>query len=166
MSPGIRPQFHAGGTRSRFSLAQLRECTDRALLMTGLSLPLLFALIAFVLAVALTAFGAPTVGTARSTIAGLAYVYLMMCLMWLPAYAAGCGWFWWATRGEDDNLLKRLYTMPWISALFVWFPALFFTPITLADKARMYPMLAATVIIASYIWIGLVRFIFHVWRQK
>lgn len=167
MSLGVRPQLRTGRTRSRFPVIVLHRLfgTDRSLMMTAVVLPLILAGIAFILAVALTAFGAPTIGTMRSTIAGLAYVYLMLCVMWLPAYTIGCAWFWWATR-DEDNLLKRLYTMPWISALFVWFPALYFTPVSLAEKARMYPMLAVTVIIASYVWVGLVRLMFHVWRQK
>jgi hypothetical protein len=66
-------------------LRRLTE-SDRSLLLLGLSIPVLLALVAFALAVALTAFGVPKVGTLRSTTAGLAYVYLTIGLMWLPAY--------------------------------------------------------------------------------
>ena len=147
-------------------LRRLTE-SDRSLLLLGLSLPVLLALVAFVLAVALTAFGVPQIGTLRSTTAGLACVYLTIGLMWLPAYLVACAWFWWATRDDEaqDNLFKRLFTMPLIGAAFVWFPSLYFTPVPLAQKARMFPLLALAAIIGGYLWVGLVRLMFRAWRR-
>jgi hypothetical protein len=142
--------------------------TDRALLLTSLATPVVLAFIAFVLAVALTAFGAPAIGTLRSTAAGLSYVYLTIGLMWLPAYLVACAWFWWATSDDDarDDLFKKLYTLPLIGAALVWFPSLYFTPVPLAQKARMFPLLAISAVIGGYLWVGLIRLIFRIWRRK
>ena len=141
--------------------------SDRNVMLLCLSIPFLLAVVAFVLAVALTAFGAPTVGTLRSTTAGFAYVYLTLGLMWLPAYLVACGWFWWATHddGGEENLLKRLMKVPLVGAAFIWFPAVFFTPVSLGDKARIFPALAVFAIVGGYIWVGLIRLMFRAWRR-
>lgn len=142
--------------------------SDRVLLLMYLSAPVAIAAVAFAMAVGLTAFGAPQVGTPRSTAAGLAYVYLTVGLMWLPAYLVACGWFWWATRDDEaqENLFKRLFTMPLVGAAFVWFPVLYFTPAPMAQKVRMYPLLALSAIVGGYIWVGLVRLMFRAWRKR
>ncbi len=141
--------------------------SDRSVLLLCLSIPVVLAIVAFVLAVGLTAFGVPPkVGTMRSTTAGFAYVYLTLGLMWLPPYLVGCFWFWWSTRDDENSLFKRLFTMPLISSAFSWFPALYFTPVPLANKVRMFPMLALSAMIGGFIWVGLVRLIFHAWRRK
>jgi hypothetical protein len=139
--------------------------SDRAFFLTCLAIPLVMALVAFVIAVALTGFSAPTVGTLRSTVAGFAYVYLMLCLMWVPGYLISGAWYWWVTRDDESIALDRLYTTPLIGALFIWFPTLLVAPATSAQKLQMFPMLALGALVAGYLWIGIVRLMFYVWRR-
>jgi hypothetical protein len=141
--------------------------SDRALLLTWLAVPVGLVLVAFVLAVALTAFGTPTIGTLRSTAAGLSYVYLTIGLVWLPAYLAACAWLWWTTHDDDtrEDLFKKLYALPLIAAALVWFPSLYFTPGPFGQKARMFPLLAVFAVVGGYLWVGLIRLIFRIWRR-
>lgn len=139
---------------------------ERAALLRILVLPLLSALVAFLLAVALTGFGVPVVGTARSTVAGLAYVHLTLCVLTLPAYCAGLLWFWWITRADDSRLLTRFYQLPLIAALFAWFPSVLITSTPLQEKLSALPMLAISTMLLGYLWIGLVRLIYFLWRRQ
>ncbi len=157
-----------GGSRLRAALDWLIGPVeqDRSALLRYLSIPLVLALIALLIAVSLTAFSVPKIGTSTSTIAGLAYVYLMLGLMWLPAYTVGYVFYWWSTRKSDDNLLFYLYLMPLVCALFLWFPTLVLVEISAAEKRSMIVPLIGTGLILGYIWIGLVRLMFYVWRKK
>lgn len=163
-----RPSGSSYKSTERFhtTLWHRLQDSDRALLLVFLAIPLFLALISFAIAVALTGFSTPTIGTMRSTVAGYAYVYLMLCLMALPSYIISGAWFWWVTRGDDSIALDRLYTTPLISALFVWFPALVVAPGQLGQRAQMYPMLAMTAIVVGYLWVALVRLCFYFWRRK
>lgn len=157
----------AGGPRAWLAWCARPPADARAALLRLLALPLLSLVPAFLLAVGLTAGGAPAVGTLRSGVAGLAYVYLTLCVMWLPAYGAGLLWFWWRTRdGDDDRLLGRLYLLPPVAALFMWFPSLAFIALPLLQKLKAYPMLGLSAVVAGYLWIGLVRLIYFIWRRQ
>jgi hypothetical protein len=148
-------------------LPRLRRLeTDRGALLVCLIAPWIVALAAFVLAIALTGFSVPTIGTMRSGIAATAYVYLTLGIMWLPSYSAGCIWWWWATRDDETRLMTRLYTLPLVAALFAWFPSLTFLNAPLVFRMKMYPALAVSGIIAGYIWIAIVRMVFYLWRRK
>jgi len=140
--------------------------TERTLVLLCLSIPVLMLLVAFVLAIALTAFGVPKIGTLRSAVAGFAYVYLTLGMVWLPAYLVGCGWFWWTTRDAEaqENLSKPLYRLPLIVAAFIWFPSLFFAPASLSQKAGLFPVLAIVAVIGGYLWVGSVRLMSKNWR--
>jgi hypothetical protein len=139
---------------------------ERAALLRILVLPLLSALVAFLLAVALTGFGVPAVGTARSTVAGFAYVHLTLCILALPAYCAGLLWFWWITRADDARLLTRLCQLPLIAALFAWFPSTLMSSAPLREQLSALPMLAVSTLLLGYLWIGLVRLIYFLWRRQ
>jgi hypothetical protein len=140
--------------------------SDRGALLACLSVPFAAALLAFIIAVALTAFGVPLVGTVRSSVAGFAFVYLTLCFMGLPAYGAGCVWYWWATRGDDSRLLMQLYALPLIAAVFAWFPGLAFIDAPLIQRARIYPTFAIPALIVGYLWIAMVRMIFFSLRGR
>lgn len=140
--------------------------SDRSALLLCLAIPFAIALVSFVLAVGLTAPGAPKLGTLRSTVAGLSYVYLTLGLMWLPAYGIACGWFWWSTRASEQKLFTRLYTLPLVAALFVWFPALMFVAVPFTQRLRLFPVLALSAVLSGFLWIGLVRLMFYAWRRK
>jgi hypothetical protein len=150
-------------------MRSIRIQSDRAALVTLLSIPLVVAVVAFILAVGLTLDGAPKVGTLRSGVAAAAFIYLTLGMMWLPSYAAGCGWYCWSTKDHSHDarkLLGRAYLIPLVSALFIWFPALAFSPGALSDKARLFPVFALSGVFGGYIWIGMVRGIFYLWRQR
>jgi hypothetical protein len=142
--------------------------SDRSALLACLSIPFAAALLAFIIAVGLTAFGVPIVGTARSSVAGFAFVYLILCFIWLPAYGAACAWYWWATRGDDSRLLMQLYALPLIAAVFAWFPGLAFIDAPLLQRARIYATFAIPAIIVGYVWVGIVRLMFFSirWRKR
>ena len=139
--------------------------TDKGAAFACLASPFAVLIIAFVLAVTLTAFGVPKTGTARSTIAALSYLYLTLAVMWLPAYCVALGWLWWATRAEE-TVFSRMYFLPLILALAIWFPALTFTDVPAAQRLRLYPGFALAAIASGYVWLGLVRLMFYVWRRK
>lgn len=149
----------APGRRLRF------EVSDRAALLWCLSPPIVLAVLAFVLAVALTAQGAPQIGTLRSGLAAAAYVYLALGAVGLPAYAVGLLWFWWATRSADSELLQRLFTMPLVTAAFIWMPSLAISQASLAIRFKMLFVFAIAALICGYLWAGLVRLVFYAWRR-
>lgn len=143
----------------------LKPETDRTSLFACLISPLILAAVAFVLAVGLTAMSVPTAGTIRSTVAALSFVYLTLALAWLPAYAIALAWFWFATR-NDEPLFPRLYWVPVIQTLFIWFPTIFFLDVPIAQKLRMLPSWGISSIVLGFIFIGLVRGIFYLWKRK
>lgn len=150
-------------------MRSIRIQSDRAALVSLLSAPLVIALVAFILAVGLTLDGPPKVGTVRSGIAAAAFIYLALAMTWLPSYFAGCGWYLWVTRKhphDENKLLSRLLLLPLVCALFIWFPALAFSPGAVSDKARLFPVFALSSVFGGYIWIGMVRGIFYLWRQR
>lgn len=149
-----------GGFLQRFQII-----TDRGALLACLSAPILLTVVAFVVAVSLTAFGVPKIGTARSTVAAMSYLYLTLAVMWMPGYAIALGWYWWITR-DHDRLLQRLYKLPLVEAIFVWFPSLVFIEATTAQRLRMYAVFALTAVALGYMWIGVVRGTFYLWRRK
>lgn len=157
----------AAGPRAWLAWCARPLADERAALLRLLALPLLSVVPAFLLAVGLTAGGAPAVGTLRSGVAGLAYVHLTLCLMWLPAYGAGYLWFWWrSSDGDDASLMGRFYLLPLVAALFMWFPSLVFVAMPLAQKFKAYPMLGLSAVVAGYLWVGLVRLIYFIWRRQ
>jgi hypothetical protein len=137
--------------------------TKRSCLILWLSLPVAVAILVFMLAVGLTAFSVPKIGSLRSTTAGLAYVFLVFSLVGLPAYLVAYGWFCWKTRIDSAvaNLRKQLFRMPMIVAAFIWFPTLFFVPLPFVQKARLYPLFALAAVIGGYAWVGLVHLLTH-----
>ncbi len=166
--PLRRPVPTTGGSWWRSALEAVfgPVVEDRSALLRCLCIPLVLTLVAFSIAVALTAFSVPTVGTTKSTVAGLAYVYLMMALMWVPSYLVGLAVFWWNTRHSDDKLLFNLYIMPLVCALFIWFPSLVMGDATREQRMQMLVPLVGTGVILGYVWIGLVRLMYYVWRKK
>lgn len=143
----------------------IRPETDRASLFVCLMLPFFLLVLTFVLAVSLTATSIPTVGTARSAIAASCFVYLALALTWLPAYSVALVWFWFATRNEEP-LFSRLYWIPVIQTLFIWFPTIFFLDAPVEQKYGMLPYWALVSILLGFIFIALIRGLFYLWKRK
>jgi|SRR5471030_26226 len=152
-------------TERRTGLRRLHIDTDRGAMLATLALPGILMVIAFLIAIALTAFGVPTLGTLRSTVAAVAYLYLTLCVMWLPAYCIAFAWYWWASR-DDAVLLQRLWFLPLVEALFVWFPSILFADIAHGQRIQVLMPFVLTAIVSGYVWVGLVRLLFYVWRRK
>ena len=142
-----------------------RPETDRTSLFACLLSPIILAVVAFILAVGLTATSVPTQGTARSTIAALSFVYLTIALTWLPAYSFALAWFWVKTR-NDEVIFSRLYWIPVIQTLFIWFPTIFFLDVPIAQKLRMLPSWGIASVVLGFIFIGLIRGVFYLWKRK
>lgn len=142
----------------------LKPETDRAFLFTCLMLPFALAGIAFILAVSLTATSVPTVGTARSAIAATCFVYLALALTWLPAYSIALTWLWFTTR-NGESALSRLYWIPVIQTLFIWFPTIFFLDAPIEQKYRMLPSWGIASILLGFLFIGIIRGSFHLWKR-
>jgi hypothetical protein len=159
------PKSYLTTSRRRIWLPSFRIDTDRGALLACLSFPILLAAVAFVVAVSLTAFGVPKIGTARSTVAAMSYLYLTLSVMWMPGYGVALAWYWWITR-DHDRLLQRLYKLPLVEAIFVWFPSLVFIDASMGQRLRMYAVFALTAVALGYVWIGLVRLMFYFWRRK
>ncbi len=149
------------GFKRRFGL----PVTDRGALLLCLSVPVVLALVAFVAAVALTAHGAPQIGTLSSGVAAAAYVYLALGSVSLPAYAVGVLWLWWATRRDDSELVRRLFTMPVVTSAFIWMPSLAVSQAPLLIRVKMFFVFALVALIFGYLWAGLVRLVFFAWRR-
>ncbi|MEM8515128.1 hypothetical protein RCH14_004488 [Massilia sp. MP_M2] len=139
--------------------------TDRTSLFACLLAPLILAVAAFILAVSLTAVSVPISGTLRSTVAALSFVYLTLALAWLPAYTIALAWFWITTR-NDEAIFPRLYWVPVIQTLFIWFPTIFFLDVPTAQKLRMIPPWGIASIVLGFVFIGLIRGIFYLWKRK
>ena len=153
------PPFGSATPVPRWSL------TDRGAALAILSLPFALAALAFLLAVITTAMGEMAQGTLRFYLAAFSYSYLMACLMCLPAYAIGYGWYWWNTKGGDVDLGKPLLWMPLIAAAFVWFPAVLFPQLTGTGRVQVFLLLAGASLVVGYLWVAVVRFILRVWRK-
>jgi hypothetical protein len=141
------------------------EVSDRAALLWCLAPPILLAVLAFFTAVALTAQGAPQIGTLRSGLAAAAYIYLALGAVGLPAYGIGLLWFWWTTRRADSELLRALFTMPLVTAAFVWMPSLAISQASMAIRFKMFFVFAIAALICGYLWAGMVRLVFYAWRR-
>jgi len=153
------PPFGSATPAPRWSL------TDRGAALAILSLPFALAALAFLLAVITTTMGEMAQGTLRFYLAAFSYSYLMACLMCLPAYAIGYGWYWWKTKGGDADLGKPLLWMPLIAAAFVWFPAVLFPQLTGTGRVQVFLLLAGASLVVGYLWVAVVRFILRVWRK-
>lgn len=153
------PPFGAATTVSEWSQ------TDRKASLVILTFPFALGLIAFLLAIITTALGSVPQGTPRFYMAAFSFSYLVIGLLYLPAYAISYGWFWWATRDDIADLGKRLLLMPLVAAVFVWFPAIFFRQVADAGLLQAVLLLIGISLIVGYLWIGIARLILYVWRK-
>jgi len=153
------PPFGNATAAPRWSL------TDRGAALAILALPFALAALAFLLAVITTAMGEMAQGTLRFYLAAFSYWYLMTCLMCLPAYAIGYGWYWWKTKSSDADLAKPLLWLPLLAAAFVWFPAVLFPQLTGQGRVQVFLLLAGASLLVGYLWVAFVRFILRVWRK-
>jgi hypothetical protein len=152
-------------TQRRFGFHSMKIETDRGALLATLALPGILAAVAFIIAVSLALFGVPRNGTWRSTIAALSYLYLTLSVMWLPAYCIAYAWYWRVSR-DETVLLKRLWIMPLVTGLFVWFPGVLFAQVPVGEKVRILLPFVLTAVVSGYAWTGIVRLAFYVWRRK
>ena len=138
---------------------------DRKASLVILTFPFALGLIAFLLAIITTALGGVPQGTPRFYMAAFSFSYLVIGLLYLPAYAISYGWFWWATRDDITDLGKKLLWMPLVAAVFVWFPAIFFRQVVDAGLLQAVLLLIVISLIVGYLWIGIARLILYVWRK-
>lgn len=145
-----------------------RVQSDRGAIILCLTAPFIVTAISFCITVGWVAFLSATHGdmSSRPLPTVIAYLVVTFSVMVLPAYTAGCGWWIWATRDENANLVKQLWFLPLISTLFVWFPTLTMAEVEMTYRLQMFPVLIAISLLSGYIWIGLVRLAFYFWRQK
>jgi hypothetical protein len=139
--------------------------SDRGASLALLSIPFVFAVLAFLMAVIATMMGEMEQGSFFFYMAALSYSYLVVCLMYMPAYAIGYLWYAWKTKGVDTDLSKPLLWIPLIAAAFVWLPIVFFPQLTGVERIQASLLLTGVSLIVGYPWVAVVRFILHIWRK-
>lgn len=139
--------------------------TDTKAAITLLSLPFFFCLSALVLAVCTTASGIAPKGTPLFYVAAFSYAYLTTALMCMPAYIAGCIYFWWVTTKNEIPITRALWQIPIVSLAVIWFPAVFVPQETQLDRLKVILFLALVTTVINFLWIALVRIVIRLWRK-
>lgn len=156
--------------RQRFATlrgaATVSRWSDRQAALTILSLPFILTPLAFLLTVIVTSMDLTQEGSLGLFVGGISYAYLIVCLIWLPSYAIGYGWYWWKTK-LDGNLCKPLLWLPLLIAAFAWFPAaLLPIPGNIQTKWwQIFFVLGGMSLVTNYLWVGIVRLILRYWRK-
>ncbi|KGT55139.1 hypothetical protein NY96_13415 [Xanthomonas citri pv. fuscans] len=139
--------------------------SDRRFAITWLLAPIIGVLLAFLIAVAVTAMGKMAQGTPRFYLVALSYTYLLASLMCMPAYAIGVGGYWWMTRNAEEKRIGYLWWIPVFSALWGWFPSVLFPQGGDVGMGKLFVMMAGTVFVLSLIWILVVRAVLYIWKK-
>lgn len=143
---------------------------DRKAVLFLLLFPGFLGVIAMALAITLTGFGVPQVGSWRSNVAGLAYVFLFMLVLGGPSYFVGVGWHAWRLRHSssiDKDDVNNIWKILIFVVLFFWFPMVFFIPKgAWAGAIGMLLTALFCEVLVCGVWLGLVRVGFKLWRGK
>lgn len=136
--------------------------SNRGAVLAILSIPLLLAALAFILTIIAASLSVEHGIFAKIVV--FSYLYLMVGLIYLPAYGVSYVWYWFRA-GDDANLGRSLLRIPLISTAFVWFPTL--SPPQLANPAhaKSFLILAGINLIVCYLWVAVVRLILRTWRK-
>jgi len=149
----------------------LRVVGDRRAALWLLLVPLLGALLAFVIAVAATMMGEMAEGSPRFYAAALSFSVLLFSVILLPAYLLSVGWYAWWTHGADHRRLRLgLWLVPLVALLVAWFPVTLVPGLKplgqdTIDPLRMYLLAGALTLILGYAWSLIVFVILRFWRD-
>lgn len=137
------------------------ERTFRNRCLWLLSIPVLLAVIAFVMATVIaTQQVAMTDLAAFWKISGVAsLVYLIFAFLYSPAYMVGFVWFWLCTNAQGADVHQRLLVMPLITACFVWCPVMLIPTLSLEDRVFAFFALIPTALIVGWVWSFIVRWV-------
>lgn len=138
---------------------------DRRAALTLLSLPFILCVAALVFAVGITTSGLAPKGTPQFYVAAFAYAYLTTALMCMPAYIAGCMYFWWTTTKNEVAVPRALWRIPIVSLATIWFPAAFVPQETHLDRVKVLLFLALITTVINYLWLAFVRIVLRLWRK-
>jgi polyferredoxin len=141
--------------------------SDRRWLLLWLLAPLILMLVSVGLALAVTV-RVPTVGTLYSDIAAMGVMYVILGAVMAPPYAITVGWWVWRTRQRDHDeewLLRQLWRIPLVAALFSWFPGLLMTSAAPMVRLQMFVTMAIPAAVTLCVWAGLVHLCFFLRRK-
>jgi putative flippase GtrA len=124
-----------------------------------LSLPVILAAIAFVIATTISLQPiAPNDFTGALKITGVAsFGYLIFAFLYSPAYIVGLMWFFFGTSGRDADLKMRISLMPLVTACFVWCPVMFVPSLNMEERILAFLALIPTTLIVGFLWSFFVR---------
>ncbi|ANN80839.1 hypothetical protein [Bordetella flabilis] len=124
-----------------------------------LSLPILLAVMAFVVATAIIGQQVvPSDFTGALKATGIAsFAYLILAFLYSPAYMVGFVWFCLGTSPRDADVGRRLLVMPIITACFVWCPVMFVSALSMEDRILAFLALVPTALVVGLIWSFIVR---------
>nr|WP_228857665.1 hypothetical protein [Pseudomonas syringae]QOQ33402.1 hypothetical protein [Pseudomonas syringae pv. actinidiae] len=133
-----------------------------------LALPFIFALVSFVLAVAVTLLGEMDKGSTRFYTAAFSYSFLLASVIVMPSYLASFLWYGLWSKNSEQRILKGLWIMPLIAAAVALLPAILFFKYSEAKGLtlfQVYLLVAIATLIIGYFWSCVVRVILRVWRK-
>lgn len=138
---------------------KLQRARTRGATLAIMALPLVLAVVAFILAATMTVVGGMERSSFRFYIGIISYSYLVIGFLCLPAYCVGYIWFWWKTKTENVEPRRQLLWFPLIASGSVWFPAVFFPQAAEEGRLRAYFSLAVATLVFGYAWIAIVRLV-------
>ena len=143
-----------GGYQSDHAIAGRRAALQL------LFIPILLELLAFIIIVWMTAFGHhPQSLTYLTSLA-----YLMLSVVWLPAYVIAFGVFWLKSK-DNAEWLRWLNYYPIVVAGLIWFPITIITHVDLIELIKIYLLLAGGALLACALFIAVIRVILRYWKE-